>query len=202
MELKEGKFSGNVVSSETGLNAFNFRESVKKAGGRKEYFDKLRNSSTDVLFNDYKYTNVDSAYQQLEKRYTIELQNQSESDADIIYIDPVLLVRTTKNPFTSPTREYPVDFGVASDEIYQLNLIVPDGYTVEELPQSKSYTLEGKSAMFMYRIQKIDNRIILSTRLNIGKTLFLPAEYPQLKDFFDIVVAKESEQIVLKKITN
>lgn len=201
IELKDGKFTGNVISSETGLNAFAFRESVKDAGGQKEYFEKLRNKSSDIQYTDYSYTNLDSIYKPVEKRYNIILQNESEPDADILYFNPVLIDRITNNPFTSPTREYPVDYGVSSSEIYQLNLIIPDGYKVEELPQSRSFALGGKGGSFIYKIVQTDNIVSFSMRLNIDKTLLLPDEYINLQEFYNIIVAKESEQIVLKKIS-
>lgn len=201
IELKDGKFTGNVISSETGLNAFAFRESVKDAGGQKEYFEKLRNKSADIQYIDYSYANLDSIYKPVEKRYTIILENESEPDADILYLNPILIDRITNNPFTSPTREYPVDYGVSSSEIYQLNLIIPEGYKVEELPQSRSFALGGKGGSFIYKIVQTDNIVSFSMRLNIDKTLLLPDEYKNLQEFYNIIVAKESEQIVLKKIS-
>ncbi|HZL10427.1 MAG TPA: transglutaminase-like domain-containing protein [Prolixibacteraceae bacterium] len=202
IELKDGKFTGNIVSKETGLDAFDFRESVKDAGGQKEYFDKIKNKSTDIQYNDYSYTNLDSIYLPIEKKYQVSLQNESEPDAEIIYFNPVLVDRITKNPFTSPTREYPVDYGVTSSQTYLLNLIIPEGYQVEELPQSKAFALPEKSGSFIYKIVQNENGISLSTRLNIDKTVFLPTEYQTLQEFCNLIIGKESEQIVLKKISN
>ena len=201
IELKDGKFTGNIISTETGLGAFDFREAVKDAGGQKEYFEKLRNKSTEIQYNDYSYNNLDSIYLPVEKKYQVTLQNETEPDAEIIYFNPVLIDRIIKNPFTSPTREYPVDYGVPSSEIYQLNFIIPEGYKVEELPQSKAFGLAGKGASFIYKVVQNDKSISFSMRLNIDKTLFLPDEYKDLQEFYNIVVAKESEQIVLKKIS-
>ena len=36
-------------------------------------------------------------------------------------------------------------------------------------------------------------------RIKINKTMFLPDEYENLREFFKLVVKKQSEQIVLKK---
>jgi hypothetical protein len=201
VEFKDGKFTGNIISSETALNAFDFREAVKDAGGQKEYFDNLKNKSAEIQYVDYSYTNLDSIYLPVQKKYQITLQNEAEPDAEIIYLNPVLVDRITKNPFTSPTREYPVDYGVPSSEIYQLNLIIPEGYKVEELPQSKAFALAGKGASFIYKVVQNENSVSFSMRLTIDKTLFVPDEYKDLQEFYNIVVAKESEQIVLKKIS-
>lgn len=200
VKVVDGKFTGNVISSEMGLSAFDFRESVKNAGGEKEYFDKLKNKSTDIHYVDYKYTNLDSIYLAVEKKYNFILQNDSEADADILYFNPVLFKRLTENPFTAPTREYPVDYGMPFFESYQLNLTVPDGYKVEELPQSKSFSLQDKSGSFIYSVAMADNNIVFSLRLTINKPIFLPDEYKMLQEFYNLIIAKESEQLVLKKI--
>jgi hypothetical protein len=106
-----------------------------------------------------------------------------------------------KNPFSSPSREYPVDFGAPFSETYRFNLTIPEGYQVEELPKGANIVLGDKNGKFSYAIGQMDNRIIVNMRFSIDKPMFMPAEYTNLKDFFDMVVAKESEQIVLKKIS-
>jgi len=45
-----------------------------------------------------------------------------------------------------------------------------------------------------------DNKIVISTRFSMNKALFLPDEYKMLQEFYNMIIAKESEQIVLKKI--
>jgi hypothetical protein len=199
LELKEGKFTGNLLSTNMGLSAFNFRQAVKEAGGQKEYFEKVKNQTNDFTAMDYEFLNLDSIYQPATRKYTISIANESE-DADILYFNPVLSDRTTENPFTSPMREYPVDFGSSSSDIYQFTLQIPKGYKVEEVPQSKSFILPDKGAAYYYQLTQTESSIILSTRFTLNKTLFVPTEYPTLREFYNAVVAKEAEQIVLKKI--
>lgn len=199
LELKEGKFAGNLYARNTGLSAFNFREAVKDAGGQKEYFDKFKNQSKDFQAEDYQYTNLDSIYLPVARKYNISISNESD-DADILYFNPILSDRTTENPFTSPKREFPVDYGSSSSDIYQLTLQIPKGYKIEEIPQNKSFTIPGKGLSYFYQMTQTDSAITLSTRFTIDKTLFLPSEYGALQQFYNEIVAKEAEQIVLKKI--
>lgn len=158
-----------------------------------------KNKFSDIELQDYIYSNLDSIYLPVIKKYNITLANES-SDADILYFTPVLVGRTKENPFTSPKRMYPVDFGTSSNDIYQMNMIIPDGYKVEELPQSKAFSLEGKGGSYIYQVAQSGSTISLTTKLTIDKTLYLPTEYDMLREFFNLIVAKESEQIVLKKI--
>jgi hypothetical protein len=201
LEMKDGKFSGEIMSRVYGLNAYNFRQEVKKAGGPQAQFESLKNSSDGIQYTNYSYNYLDSLYFPVEKKYQIVLDAGTEDEASILYINPILWGKQQKNPFTSPTRQYPVDFGAPFSEIYRLNLTIPEGYKVEELPKGANIKLGENDGKFSYAIGQMDNRVVVNMRFSIDKTLFLPAEYANLKDFFDMVVAKEAEQIVLKKIS-
>jgi len=201
IEIKDGKLTGSVDKRVYGLGAADFREGVKSAGGSKEYFDKIKNSATDLNYTDYQYNNLDSLNLPVQVVYKITLKEGQDGDAGIIYIDPVLIGRQKNNPFTAPTREYPVDFGVAYSEAYNMQLTIPEGYKVEELPKSKLLALPEGGGKFQYSVSQVENKIVLNFRLSIDKALFIPAEYPNLKEFFNLVINKEAEQIILKKTT-
>jgi len=47
----------------------------------------------------------------------------------------------------------------------------------------------------------VDQIILVNMVFTINKTLFLPDEYATLRNFFDLVINKQAEQIVLKKKT-
>ncbi len=201
LEIKEGKMSGIFQERLSGLSAFDFREKVTTAGGKQEYFDKLKNSSAAFNYLSYQYTNLDSLNLAVYTEYKVTTKEEQEPDASILYIDPVLINRHTDNPFTSPTREYPVDFGVPFSEGYNLQLTIPDGYKVDEMPESTSLVLEGKAGQFLYQVSQMGNKIVLNLRFSIDKTQFIPAEYEALKNLYNLVINKEAEQIILKKIT-
>lgn len=200
LEMKEGKLSGYLHSRVSGLNAYTFRQEIKKAGGEKEYFENLKNKSREIEYLGYTFNRLDSLYLPVEKKYDIVLNNENDGDADILYINPIISGRMLENPFSLPTRNYPVDFGVPFTDNYKFCLVIPEGYKVEELPKNKNIVLREKDGRFTYTIGQMDNRIILNLRFSIDKSLFLPEEYKNLKEFFDLIVAKEAEQIVLKKL--
>ncbi len=201
LEIKDGKMTGTIEKRLSGLSAFDFRESVKTAGGKQEQFDKLKNSSTELDYLEYKYNNLDSLNQPVSITYKIAMKEGQDGDAGIIYIDPVLVNRHKDNPFTSPTRVYPVDFGVPFTEGYNMQLTIPEGYKAEGLPESKSFVMEGKGAQFLYQISQVENKIVLNLRFSIDKTQYIPSEYQALKTFYDLVVNKQAEQIILKKVS-
>ncbi len=200
LAIKDGKMTGTIKTVSNGLSAFNFRESVKAVGGKQEYFNKVKNSSTELDFLEYHYNNLDSLTQPVNIEYKIAFKEGSDGNTGIIYLDPILINRQKNNPFTAPTREYPVDFGVSYSETYTMQLTIPEGYGVEELPKPKSLIMEGKGGQFNYQVLQVGNKIVLNLSISIVKSLFIPSEYQILKSFYDLIISKEGEQIVLKKI--
>jgi hypothetical protein len=53
--------------------------------------------------------------------------------------------------------------------------------------------------LFEYRISHSNGRISFRCKLKFNRTLYMPEEYPNLREFFNMVVSKQNEQIVLKK---
>jgi hypothetical protein len=82
-----------------------------------------------------------------------------------------------------------------------LQLTIPEGYSVEELPKGNSISLPEKGGRFQYQVSQVGNKIVVNFRLSIDKALFIPSEYPGLKEFYNLVINKQAEQIILKKTT-
>ncbi len=82
-----------------------------------------------------------------------------------------------------------------------LTMDIPKGYKIDELPKSIIVHLneDGKS-FFEYRISESEGTISLVNRIHLDRAFYKPEEYAQLRSFFELVVKKQAEQIVFKKI--
>jgi hypothetical protein len=86
------------------------------------------------------------------------------------------------------------------DEIYNLQLEVPQGYVVDELPQQAVVKFnDQEDGIFEYRITQSGAAISLRSRIRFKRSYFLPEEYETLREFFNLIVKKHGEQIVFKK---
>jgi hypothetical protein len=132
----------------------------------------------------------------LKVKYDFEMK---PDESGMLYINPLFKEATLKNPFKSETRFYPVEMSHVMDEVYTLNLTIPDGYTVEELPESALVKLNETDGVFQYLIKQSDNAIQFRCRVKLSRAVFAPDEYPELRRFYDMIVKKQSEQIVLKR---
>ena len=58
---------------------------------------------------------------------------------------------------------------------------------------------EENEGMFEYRISQSGSGISFRSRIRISRAYFMPEEYEMLREFFNLVVKKQAEQIVFKK---
>lgn len=123
-----------------------------------------------------------------------------KTDEDIIYFSPIISDAWKENPFKAANRMYPVEMPYTFDEVYLLRMDVPAGYEIDELPaQVKMRLNEKDDGYFEYLVSHSEGVISMRTRLRMSRSYFLPEEYETLREFFAMVVDKQSEQIVFKK---
>ncbi|PWT72195.1 MAG: hypothetical protein C5B59_16360 [Bacteroidetes bacterium] len=120
--------------------------------------------------------------------------------SEIVYFSPMVLETSEQNPFVAVQRKYPVELSYPYDKLYVLNMEVPAGYTVDELPKSVKVLFNQNQGFFEYIIEKDNNNNIqLRTHVFLHRTRYEPSEYNALREFFGYVTKKQSEQIVFKK---
>src|SRR5258708_21867421 len=131
--------------------------------------------------------------------YEITIDEHATSAGNMIYINPFVSSRIEENPFKSEKREYPVDYGNKVEKIYSCKITIPDGFAIEELPKSIIIVMPENAAKYSYNIAQLNNTINITSNFQVNKILFLQTDYPFLREFYNQVIAKQAEQIVLKK---
>lgn len=119
---------------------------------------------------------------------------------DIVYYNPLITEAYKTNPFASLTRNYPVEMPYATKETINLNMEIPKGFKVDELPKSARVMLNESDGMFEYLVQADATNIILRCVIDIKKANFRAEDYESLREFYSLIVKKQSELIVFKKI--
>lgn len=196
----DGTISGHILSSKSDNEALDTRDKyriMKEEELKKEIISKLGDASVDSVKFDNLATNLSKAVA-LKFQYSIPAR-ASVTDKNI-FISPFIWEKYNHNPFKLEKRTYPINFGHPIQERYTATLSIPAGFTVEEIPQNVAIGNADKSATLIVSYIKNDEQINISFMLNINKPLFTASEYEELKEIFNLVVQKQAEQIVLKKI--
>ena len=191
------RMTGRVTSTSTGYNARNIREGIVKSGLRKHVGEFFKGKTAAV--KDTLVENLDKFNEPVKESYTVELSDIFQTAGDVIYLDPVQFSKHDLNPFVLLERKYPVDFTYPQETAFMMKLKIPDGYMVDELPQPKVSLLPDNAGRFVYSASSTDRSVTIMSQLVINKVLFGQDEYDALREFYHIIVTKQSEQIVLKK---
>lgn len=190
-------YNGTLTSKNQGFYAVDFRNDLE--------FDDLKASVNEEVFyvsdQAFKVDSVSITNDRLDQSFdfTADFSSSKFEGDDLIYFNPMLLGRIDASPFTNTKRTFPVDYSYSFTESIIMNIQVPDGWQVDEVPESVLYRLPEQSGEFRRIIRVNGNMISFNYRFQIGKTRFMPDEYVHLKEFYDQIVEKLSQNIVLKK---
>ncbi|MEZ4828669.1 MAG: hypothetical protein R3C61_20645 [Bacteroidia bacterium] len=199
---EEGTLDGRLTHTYHGYAAADARYRLSKLNKDEKEFIKeyITDDWSDVAADEITTKAADEPENPFEISLHLTGTDFVNVAGDFIYIQPLLSVAQKENPFKLKERTYPVDFAIPIEEKYILNMIIPEGYKVEELPKATKVVLPDNGATFFYQAKDIgSNMIQLNCFTTIAQTRFFPEEYEYIRMFFDHVVAKQGEQIVLRK---
>lgn len=192
-----GALKGKILFTRLGYDANASRKEYFKEG--EENFFKNFKSSKIWEINSSLYQNARDIEKPAIQIHDVEIPSHASVSGSQIYLNPFLGEELIENPFKSESRVYPVDYGKPIEKTYIGKFTIPDGYELDELPTNKILMMPGNSAKFLYSAVVTGNVVSIVRTLSINKSLFLQAEYANLREFYNQVVAKQSEQIVLRK---
>ncbi|WP_299756652.1 DUF3857 domain-containing protein [uncultured Pontibacter sp.] len=195
---EQGEVVGTGRESLGGYGAISLRRTILDEGESK-YTERLAKEVGDFKLTKPEIINLNELSNPLDISYNISVNGSGRSN-DIIYLNPMLGRGEKENPFKLTERLYPVDFGTPVDETYICNLTIPEGYAIEEAPKSIAVNLPENGGRFMYMVQQQGNSVQVMSKVSINKPVFYAPEYAYLKEFYNQIIAKHAEQIVLKKI--
>ncbi len=196
--LDGGELNAKINSRHYGYFALDKRQKLDPEEDKNiENFEK---EHTGFLVENYEIENKEQYDTYLQEKIEGTISNKIIAAGDMMYLNPCLFERFEENPFKIEERKYPVDFTYPLINKIIFSFTIPQDWKVESIPESITYSLPDNAGKFIYNIQQMENKIVFNQSLTITKSLFLPDEYTGLKEFFRLMVDKQNEQIVLKKI--
>lgn len=189
----------NIKRDETrsGNDALNARVAYKSYDNEDKFIESLENYGNCTI-DEFSLVGADDNNAPLLIKY-VEKRELGDM-SDYIYYRPPFAKVYEENPFKAEKREFPINFNYIRNYMQMVDIHIPEGYEVAELPKSERMVLNDNNLTFLYTAQQQDNVIKLSQRFQVRKLMLLPADYDALKDFFTKMILKNDEQIVFKKI--
>ena len=191
----EGKFRRSLTDYESMI----FRTEYSKMSPD-SYLEGLERKNNDIEINDYVRENEFDMSKPLIETYSFKDSKSIEIINDEIYIMPQLFMTSSENPFKMEERNYPVDFSYPMQNKISITIEVPEGYAVASLPKPLAIKTDMDIGSFKYNILESGKFIQVVIVTDITTPIVSSEYYATLKQFFQQIVDKENDKIVLKKI--
>ena len=169
---------------------------------RKMYVGK--ESNLEDYFHDKNIHAFDSVkvkyYDDPEKSFTLAVHGNypSQTINGKIYISPFLDEPASSNPFKYKTRTYPIDMSYPRTKIFTSQISIPRGYKVESTPENRD--VQGTLVEIYYTVKKLDNKLLVTGMYKFNQAVYPADDYSKLKAYYDIIINKFNEKIVLAPV--
>jgi hypothetical protein len=195
----DGKFTGFIKESYDGYGGIYYREEIQTEKTNDDYIRKIQENTEGLNIKGYTISEKSNIYKPLTDSLNVEITDHADVIGDKILFQPMLFETIEKNSYTLEDRKYPVNYNFPISETYIFDFTLPEGYSVESLPKPAVLKLPDNSITVYYDIKNLGNKISIVYKRSVNKILFLPEEYKPLKEFYNQIVNKHTESIVLKK---
>ncbi|MEL6650396.1 MAG: DUF3857 domain-containing protein [Bacteroidota bacterium] len=197
----EGKVSGNLTIKDEGYDAVYWRKYLyKNDNDENEFLEaRLMDDVPDAEIEEFKVQQISEIAEPLETKCGFASTQFADASGDFIYLQPLLMATMEENPFEKEERSYPVEFGALQERVINFTYTVPEGYEIETLPEPTRVVMPEKAASFLYNTASFGSNIQVMVKMTVDKDFFGPTEYADLRAFYDYVLKKHGEQIILHR---
>lgn len=195
----DGKMKGSIVRYSSGYSAYLKRVEIKKFNSVNEYVENMGEKLRKTKITKSDIVNLDSLDKPLGETYNVEMNIYDTMNHDQLSFSPFLLNQITTNPFKLAERDFPVDWGMPSDERYIVNIHLPQQYTLENPPQAMSIAMPNKGGSFFTAFDGDNQNFSFSYDTRFNKSVYSSEEYPYLKELYNKIILAQKNEFVFKK---
>ena len=179
--------------------SYQYKKRIKSYDDVTEFAESLDEQYQEASVINLQVEGLDSMECDLTLTYDVTQNDYVEDANDIIYFPTVFDPFFDSNPFRLEKRDYPVEFNYPY--VIQQNTFInlPKDYVVSELPKPLVIKMPDNSAKYIFQVIKSGDGLFVTTHFLINKSLYLPEEYEIIKQFYQVVIDKQNELIVLNK---
>ncbi|ALW83651.1 hypothetical protein AUC43_00135 [Hymenobacter sedentarius] len=198
----DGGLTGNVHEEHGGYAAADARAQLT-ALGEKKYLAGLQQRHEAWAMPKLAVTHADDVDKPLALDYTFSQPSTEKPDGGPLYLSPLSEFGTSQNPFRHEQRSFAVDFGAAQEELVVINLALPAGYELAEVPKPANVNLPDNGGKFYYAVSAaMPGRVQLTTRLILANPVYAAEDYANLRELYRLLLEKQAEKLIIKKKAN
>jgi hypothetical protein len=204
MEISDDSKSSTVLlcSSDlrNGLHQFSCKwqgyEALEIAAALEaERLPQLFNSSGTLLPDSTRINNQFAEQNTLEASFVFK--EEHNKDHERIYYQLPVPESFQSNPFKTEERHLPVDFGYSFNRQLIYNIELPEGYTLEEKPESVLLRTPDGKAVFTFQAALMGNTLHVQIGLSIKNNLIPATQYLNLRELYSKMIMHCEQPLVL-----
>ena len=197
---EDHKLSGDLYLSYNNYHGLTQRNKFNAAPNEADFIKNYIKDKPGLEISDFKIENLNNPDELFKQSMKVVIEDNVEEAGNLVLFNPLLFERTKENPLKLEERNYPVDFAYPIDETFRASIEYPKNYQVETMPANGKITLPNRDASFTYFFANEDNRIAITSKISISKSVYTAEDYHNLKELFRHIIEKQAQQIVFKKI--
>ncbi|AZJ32673.1 Transglutaminase-like superfamily protein [Tenacibaculum mesophilum] len=192
-----GEINGMLRKTLSGHSAMFYRQ---KNNIKKEE-DVITNTEEthNIEIENFKVFNAKDVNKSLTQTIKFTSEDFVEQINEKLYFSPLFFLATKENPFKSKERNFPIDFSMPWQDQFSISITIPEGYTIESYPEDIAIGLPDNLGVFIYKVLIQNNKIKLSSTVQFNSNIIAPQYYAIVKSFYNQLVEKQTERIVLAK---
>ncbi|SNR14638.1 DUF3857 domain-containing protein [Tenacibaculum jejuense] len=196
LNFEEDELKGEIKTSRKGYYAQRERKRVNSKS-EDEYLDEFESKNPFIEVDSL--NNIAAKDGEGTFKTVLKINIPEIAQENTIRLNPFFTDRTKENPFKLNERNYPVNFGFTFSKSHQVNIKIPDGYSINKLPENKIISLPNNGGRFIFNAKKTENSVKIFSKFFLRRAVFNQQEYHYLKEFYNQIINAQNQEIVLIK---
>ncbi|MCB9295421.1 MAG: DUF3857 domain-containing protein [Lewinellaceae bacterium] len=197
----QGNAAVSVATLYEGYDAVDLREALREEDKGQFLARNWEDRYPEVQIGTPEFEEGEGPFAPVKATYDGQLPGLAQAFDDFLYVSIALMPAFKENPLKLEERTYPVEIPYPIEVQDILFIEIPEGYAVEELPESGRVSLPNAGGKFDYLISENGGKVQVVFKLEINQLTFKPEEYLVIRNFFNYILEKQGEQIVFRKKT-
>lgn len=191
--------SGSIAA--TGQNAIEYRRRyayVNDEEQRKTFLTHIQKQVTGIELERFAFVDQLNGADPVNLSFSFRGTDYATVAGKRLLVNPALMERLDRDLLPAGQRVNSIQLGPVQETMDQVTLVVPEGYTVEQLPAP--VTVQSPFGRFLAAYRETSEGIVYTRRFSMTQPNLSAQYYNELRAFFDQISLADQQQIVLRAI--
>jgi len=194
---ENGILTGKKMEVYSGEFAYSFKQNYEKSENEEKYIENLETKDEVEILN-YKTDKRTAQNLSFTESYDF-IKKSITLNEDVLSFNPLLFTAMTTNAMKAETRKLPVEFFYPYEHQINVNLTIPQGWLLDEMPKSERIIFKDGKIEMTYIAKQTANGVQIQCTFKQNLVIVPATDYEILRDFWYKMFNKQNEMITIKK---